>query len=924
MLSSRMNQIVLQRKLTIPSSGKLFNRPKLVEKLNLYSQFPLTLIIAPAGYGKTSLVCDWLQYASHPVHWLSLDEQNNLPSSFWLYLCACLRHIDRDLDDKAERMLESHFIEDYCLISDLVLASLEKLTRKWNRPSRAVIVLDDFQFIDHPQILQSFNRFLDYIPSWLQVIITARKPPALLLANRYSKSTAHIISAAELIFQPEQIKEFLTIKLGIELSEQQQQRLFEKTEGWAAAIQLTGLALKSGTQFEDCTNTNDSLLANFLFDEVFSQLAVNIQEVLKDICIAEYFDLELCQLFNPNRNNKEILETLIQQGLFISKIESRLKKTNSYRLHSLFRHWIIDNCSLSQETIERNKYITLTWLTNNQSHHEALELSIELEAWQNCAELMVKLYPSLIQVTHFDHVSNILARIPENIILSLPHLCLLSAIIKFSRYEYSEVEEYLKYIETFFQSVGSQEYCSEDEKTSLLMGSMVLRGQIARFTGQRDKANTITYQLESQYYGANNALNCWVIFGKGIDCFFNDDISQSIQHNKKALALAKEIDDGLCAIAALSWLLHALYHNGQIQQAITLAEEYLAWFDRKGYFNLPNISSVYAAIAILYTENNQLDLAWQSYHRLLNSLHEFTEPREIIYNKFHTHYHLLSSTNRLEEARVCLQQLEHHENQIEKNLGPNASILLDTKTFSALLESRMGNNFPLLQLANQDTDTDSIGKTNYRFRALFEQVVQASGQMIMTSDETDLYAEIANASASSGNTHRQIICYLIPAQILFALGEEKRALEYFKLTLELASQYQFINLIIADEGKILPLIQLALDHDIEADYCQRLLLAIEVRRNTPSLDITLDDSTQVLPSTQQTIAHQINQDLVESLSHRELEVLNLINQGDRNKQIAETLTISVSTVKRHLQNIYQKLQVNSRTEAMVILNNWSH
>ena len=90
------------------------------------------------------------------------------------------------------------------------------------------------------------------------------------------------------------------------------------------------------------------------------------------------------------------------------------------------------------------------------------------------------------------------------------------------------------------------------------------------------------------------------------------------------------------------------------------------------------------------------------------------------------------------------------------------------------------------------------------------------------------------------------------------------------------------------------------------------------------MDITLDDSTQVLPSTQQTIAHQINQDLVESLSHRELEVLNLINQGDRNKKIAETLTISVSTVKRHLQNIYQKLQVNSRTEAMVILNNWSH
>ena len=89
-------------------------------------------------------------------------------------------------------------------------------------------------------------------------------------------------------------------------------------------------------------------------------------------------------------------------------------------------------------------------------------------------------------------------------------------------------------------------------------------------------------------------------------------------------------------------------------------------------------------MAILYAENNDLDSAWKSYNLLLHSLNEFTEPREIIYNKFHTHYHLLSSTGRLEEARACLQQLESYESQIGKNLGPNHSILLDTQTYSAL------------------------------------------------------------------------------------------------------------------------------------------------------------------------------------------------------------------------------------------------
>mgnify|MGYP000232161881 CR=1 FL=1 len=921
-----MKQIVLQRKLSIPNLGSLFNRPLLVEKLKLYSQSPLTLVIAPAGYGKTSLICDWLQYTAHPIYWLSLDEQNNIPSSFWLYLCASLRNIDRDLDTQAEQTLETHYIEDYCLISDLVLASLEKLSRKWNRPSQAVIVLDDFQFIDHPQILQSFNRFLDYMPSWLHIVITTRKVPALMLANRSSKSKAHIISARELIFEAEQIKYFLDIKLDLQISTEQQNFLFKETEGWAAAIQLTGLALKSGTPLEDCSNTKDSLLADFLFEEVFSQLTISTQNILKDISSANYFDIELCQLFDSDRENKAIIETLLEQGLFISKVnsdESKLNKSHplqSYRIHSLFRHWIINNSSLSQENLQKNKRITLTWLINNNSYHEAIELCISLKDWMCCAEVMAKLYPSLIQVTHYDHVSSILTRIPDEVIQSLPHLCLLTSLISFSRYDYTEVEEYLEFIEIFFKSESTPNYYSENERTSLLMGRLVLQGQMARFSGQRDKAIAITQQLESEFYSAKNPLNCWVIFGKAVDNFLNDEINQSIQNSRTSLFMAKEVEDGLCVIASLSWLLHAMYHNGQIQQAIALADIHLNWLEKKEFLGMPNISSIYAAMSTLYAENNQLDLAWASYDKLLNTLHEFTEPREIIYNKFHTHYHLLSSTGRYEEARSCLQQLENYESLIEKELGPDFSILLDTQTFSALLESKTGNNFPLFQLIDHSSESHLVKTTAYRFRDLFEQLVQASAKMIMSSGETDLYPDIAESSAISGSIQRQISCYLIPAQILFALGEKTKALNKFECALKLSSQHQFINLIIADESKTRPLLELALDKNIEIKHCQALLTAMEDRCH-----IKLKKNIQTQPDNpvsfaQEPSAHLINQNLIEKLSSRELEVLNLINQGSSNKKIAEILTISVSTVKRHLQNTYQKLQVNSRTEAISIIN----
>jgi LuxR family maltose regulon positive regulatory protein len=929
-----MNQIVLQRKLSIPSSGKLFTRPELIEKLNHYSQFPLTVITAPAGYGKTSLVCDWLQYAAHPVYWFSLDEQNNLPSSFWLYLCACLRKIDSSLDNKAEQMLENHFVDDYCLISDLVLTSLEKISRKWNRPTRAVIVLDDFQFIDHPLILKSFNRLLDYLPSWLSIVITARKSPGLMLPNRCSKSTAHIIQASELMFQAEHIADFLLTKLDLKLTQEQQQSLFEKTEGWAAAIQLTGLALKSGKSFEDCTDTHDSLLADFLFDEVFSQLNSELQTLLIDVSLVDHFNIELCQSFNSYRDNETILETLVTQGLFVSKIESSSSKYNSrslptadshsFRLHSLFRQWILDNNPLTAHQIRHKQTITLAWLTHNHNYHHALELSLDLKDWQACAELMAQLYPSLIHITHFDHVSSILNRIPNDIIQSLPHLCLLAALINFSRYEYDKVEEYTHFLESFFSNNIQPALYTHCEKTSLIMGSMILRGQIARFTGQGEKARNINNQIESQFYADNNPLNCWVMLGKGVDCFFDDDITESIQYNRTALLLAKDNDDGLCVIAALSWLLHGLYHNGQITKAISLAEENINWLQQKNLLTLPNTSSVYAALSVLYMECNEIALAWRYYEELLDTLNDFTDPREIIYNKFHTHFHLLSSMGRYDEAHTCLQQLEQYENQLKKNLGPNFTILLDTQTLYALLEAKRGNRFPLLQLASNKHDEAESEKTNYHFRSLFEDMVQAGANMMMTSGEDNLFTDIASTSAKTGNIHRQVTCYLVPAKILFSLGQEQQALSLFQHALKISVQHQFINLVIDDEVSILPLIHRALTHDIEPAYCQVLLSAINTRKGYQA-DLFVNkqglhkaDSHQALDTYQ-----AVNQGLVERLSPRELEVLRLINQGSRNKHIAENLSISLSTVKRHLQNIYQKLQVNSRTEAIAILNDRS-
>ncbi len=920
--------IILQRKLSIPSSGILFTRSNLIEKLNHYSKSSLTVICAPAGYGKTSLVCNWLQYADHPVYWLSLDEQNNLPSSFWTYFYHCLRKIDNDLGDEAETILENHCIDDYCRISDLILASLEKLGRKWNRPHRAVIVLDDFQYIDNPLILTSFNRLLDYLPNWLQIVITTRKIPALKLPNRCSKSTAYLIQASELVFEAEHIADFLKMKLDLQLSKDQLQHLFMRTEGWAAAIQLTGLALKAGISFEDCTNTQDSLLAEFLFDEVFSQLNHDIQTLLVDISLVPHFNLELCQSFNNSRDNEAILTTLINQGLFISKVTCSLSDAAdtvdalqhsqpSFRLHSLFRQWITEHRVLSPVEEKQKNKVALNWLTNNRNLYEALELSLKLEDWQVCSKLMGQLYPSLTQVTHFDHVSNILERIPEDIIQSLPHLCMLAALIGINLYDYECVEKHCGYLENHFEQNLKPSAYSPAEKTALTMGSMILRAQVARFSGDIPNAKIINQSLETRYYQENTPLNCWIMLGKGTDFFLDDNITEATKYNNTALSLAKEAEDGQCCISSLSWLLHSLYHQGNILEAISLGEKNIIWLKKMEYLTLPNSASVYAAMSVLYLEINKLDLAWQCYDKLLEMLNEFTEPRETIHNKYHTLFHLLSSTGRYDEARTCLHQLQQYEANLENTIKINHSILLDTETLSVLLDSKMGNSFSLLQHINNNNQDD---KTRYRFRLLFEKLIQAAGEMVLSAGESNSFTDIAHESHSNGNYKRKISCYLVPAKILMSLGEEAHALTLFKIALESAAPFQFINLIIEDTNTIKPMLQKSLELGIESEYCNLLLAAINEREKWASIITHNQSATPVKQQFDNSDNYQnLNQGLVEILTHREMEVLSLINQGYRNKNIAESLSISISTVKRHLQNIYQKLQVSSRTEAITFL-----
>ncbi|MGW8225054.1 MAG: LuxR C-terminal-related transcriptional regulator, partial [Anaerolineales bacterium] len=322
---------LLTTKLFIPTTRpELVFRPRLIDNLNKGLHRKMTLISAPAGFGKTTLASEWITGCEQPVAWLSLDEADNDPTKFLVYFVAALQEVGRNIGAEALEMLQSPQPPPNHSILTSIINDIATL------PEQMILVLDDYHVIDSRSVHEALKFLLENIPKQIHLVLVTREDPYLPLSRLRARDQITELRAADLRFTTPETSEFLNRVMRLDLSEGDLSALETRTEGWITGLQLAALSLQG---HEDATRLIQSftgshrLVVDYLVDEVLDQQPESVQNFLLKTAILDWLSGSLCDAVTGQRDGQQVLEHLDQVNLFIVPLDHERRW---YRYHHLF------------------------------------------------------------------------------------------------------------------------------------------------------------------------------------------------------------------------------------------------------------------------------------------------------------------------------------------------------------------------------------------------------------------------------------------------------------------------------------------------------------------------------------------------------------------------------------------------------------
>ncbi|MBG0786196.1 MAG: hypothetical protein H0S79_13955 [Anaerolineaceae bacterium] len=911
-------QPLLQTKVTIPQIPAAFvSRPRLITRINEGVRRPLTLVAVPVGFGKTHLLIEWAGQTQVNTAWLNVDTEDNDAVRFFQYLIGAFQKVIPGMAEDALYFIQSSKAGSLQMGLTVLINEIAAL------PDQIVLVLDDFQNLNDDTVFESIDFILKHIPQNLHLIIASRTLPPLDLTAARAKGLVTELDLDDLRFTAPEVEQFCQQVMGLTLQPDIIQVLTDRTAGWVTALQMAAVSMHNqedpGALFTSLEG-DAHYLVDYLAEEVLDQQPDEIRQFLLRSSVLDSMNSSLIEsVVKPNAQpgySSVILNRLERSHLFISALD---EKREWFRYHQLFLDFLRHiHAEINPDEIPILQKRAAEWFEKNDNLDEAFRYAFASGDLDWAVQLLERNIQAMIQSGEIIPLTHWISKLPTATIRERPLLTLGYTWGAIATYQLDLAQDLIDDIQIVLKSAKANRFAEADD--SVLGGLAICQSTIALVNGDIEKATEFSNQANQYLKGKNPLVRSLASLDKSLYYVFSGDTGKAIPALNETIRTSRQTNTLMVFIIASVQLAEMQALQGQLNQAWATAQKarFFAVGPEGEDSLLSNLVDICAGTILL--EKYQIEEA-NAY------LERGCKRKQSLWN--------LSSLDglvSLAQLRQCQSKISEATHLIDE--GSQLALSTESSQWDDIIVSGLAVRLALQRgdLADaghwwgksgfQDI-TCEIALDQYPYH-IFEylKLIQARflivrGQDFNRPEDLHLALEFLESLIPGVEKFKRVSSYIeiliLQAEAHFALGDPDPETFLLK-ALALGEPEGFRRLFISEGHRITPLMQQCKTVQLNSAAILPSLTFIESLLEKIQQLHNYEASAPVLSNVPSTPASKAEPEI--NLSRREIEVLRLIAQGKSNKEISSELYLALNTVKRHAYNIYNKLDVNRRTQAV--------
>ncbi|MCD4722690.1 MAG: LuxR C-terminal-related transcriptional regulator [Desulfobacula sp.] len=909
-----MSPTLLHSKIRIPFiQRKCIDRPRLVTRLDRVFTSKLTIVSAPAGYGKTTVLTQWAASSKHPIVWYSLEAGDNDRTRFWIYVATALKAQNDSIGNSALSLLSSSTKSSI----EMILTSL--INDIVSSGKMLVLILDDYHLITNQKIHDDITFLLHHLPQYLRIIIASRAKLSLSLGRLRAHGQLNELHMDDLRFAVTESLMFFNNLIGTDLYDKRIEKLSEQAEGWIAGLQLIALCIKDRSQVNRILNGfkgHHQYIADFLLEEVLNQQDQTVRSFLLQTSILERMCGSLCESITGISKSSMILEEIEKDSLFTFPLDEEKKW---FRYHSFFQTLLLNQLKKSQpERLAELHHRASLWYEKNDYPTRAVDHALAAGNKDRAADLIEANAVHWISKGEMIAMIRWLDSIEESLIRSRPEICIIQgflSIINPFEGSFDIIEQRIQDVKNAMESEVFNT-APRSYQTRIMRSVACLQASLDQGRGESPEdmidllENTLkTTEGDDDLLQNTLALNLTITYRETGDA---KAACKTINNNIKF-----DEPGGFDFFKTYGAYLLALmkYEQGDLKEAANICQRIINRYESDQNLakaDIPVLGAPYMCLGAVLLEMNQVNKAEKYLPKgfeLLKVLCDF-DTLLVGYGAlirlktaqgadFTEVTRIINEMSRLgpeAEKYGAVLKIQYLWSHHEQNSNWIAAIGLIMRQYDFGIENQP--LFPGIDHPGQRHHEQQICVVRF---LIFQQSAMATQnhQSKMSKMMNFLNQKLQLAKDRELFT-RIIQIRILKSQLMYANGKIKDALAELRPALSLARNRGFFRIFIDDGESLIKLLKLAVAQGIHREYTTRLVQAL--KHDDKSNSIHSESATSSV--------------LLEQMSEREVQVLRLVAAGLSNREIAEELYLAVGTVKKHLYNIYGKLNVNRRTQAV--------